>query len=80
MQEVTDSSSVVPTRKPCILCFSFFMPIYGVLFYAAVAESADAPDLESGGKPCRFNSCQQHQNTNAGVSPAFFVFIINNSR
>ena len=28
--------------------------------FAAVAESADAPDLGSGGKPCGFKSRQQH--------------------
>ena len=28
--------------------------------YAGVAELADAPDLGSGGRPCRFNSCHPH--------------------
>ena len=29
--------------------------------YAGVAELADAPDLGSGGNPCRFKSCHPHQ-------------------
>ena len=29
---------------------------------ADVAKLADAPDLESGGQPCRFKSCHPHQN------------------
>ena len=28
---------------------------------AGVAELADAPDLGSGGYPCRFKSCRPHQ-------------------
>ena len=28
--------------------------------YAPVAKLAYAPDLGSGGKPCRFKSCQAH--------------------
>ena len=28
--------------------------------YAGVAELADAPDLGSGGRPCRFKSCHPH--------------------
>ena len=32
------------------------------LVYADMAELADAPDLGSGGKPCRFKSCYpQHE-------------------
>ena len=27
------------------------------VLYAGVAELADAPDLGSGGRPCRFKSC-----------------------
>ena len=27
---------------------------------AGVAELADAPDLGSGGRPCRFDSCHPH--------------------
>ena len=30
-------------------------------FFADVAELADALDLGSSGKPCRFNSCHPHQ-------------------
>ena len=29
--------------------------------HAGVAELADAPDLGSGGYPCRFKSCHPHQ-------------------
>ncbi len=28
--------------------------------YADMAELADAPDLGSGGRPCRFDSCYPH--------------------
>ena len=28
--------------------------------YADMAELADAPDLGSGGRPCRFKSCYPH--------------------
>ena len=30
-----------------------------------MAELADAPDLGSGGQPCRFNSCYPHQRATA---------------
>ena len=29
--------------------------------YAGVAELADAPDLGSGGRPCRFKSCHPYE-------------------
>ena len=36
--------------------------------YAGMAELADAPDLGSGGQPCRFNSCYPHHyGTRKGV-------------
>ena len=31
-----------------------------IFFYADMAELADAPDLGSGGRPCRFKSCYPH--------------------
>ena len=34
--------------------------------YAGVAELADAPDLGSGGRPCRFNSCHPHYSKKSG--------------
>ena len=33
---------------------------YKMCVYAGVAELADAPDLGSGGRPCRFKSCHPH--------------------
>ena len=35
---------------------------------ADVAELADAPDLGSGGQPCRFKSCRPHQTEDKGVA------------
>ena len=37
-----------------------------VIKQAAVAELADAPDLGSGGRPCRFDSCQPHEREMVG--------------
>ena len=34
---------------------------------ALVAEMADAPDLGSGGRPCRFDSCRGHEWLNQAV-------------
>ena len=49
--------------------------------YAPVAELADAPDLGSGGQPCRFKSCRAHQYRGsvrkrqaAGSSPAAYFY------
>lgn len=44
-----------------------------------MAELADAPDLGSGGRPCRFDSCHPHgARASEGLgyprSPGFFVF------
>ena len=41
-----------------------------------MAELADAPDLGSGGKPCRFDSCQVHQNENDDHRQRIGVFIL----
>ena len=44
-----------------------------------MAELADAPDLGSGGRPCRFKSCYPHKNRVFEMfemfqKPCFFVF------
>ena len=49
------------------------------IFYADVAELADAPDLGSGGRPCRFKSCHPHYKTaecakTVRFLPFLFVF------
>ncbi len=43
---------------------------------ADMAELADAPDLGSGGRPCRFKSCYPHKIRNLEVLTAsgFLVF------
>ena len=43
--------------------------------YADVAELADALDLGSSGRPCRFNSChpQAIKRLRRGVSQSFYV-------
>lgn len=51
----------------------------GILVHADVAELADALDLGSSGRPCRFDSCHPHQKrqevlTGSGF-PAFYVII-----
>lgn len=38
---------------------------------ADMAELADAPDLGSGGKPCRFDPCYPHQK--GKLKLAFFI-------
>ena len=39
----------------------FFKKYCTISKRADVAKLADAPDLESGGQPCRFKSCRPHQ-------------------
>ena len=34
--------------------------VYYNMCFAGMAELADAPDLGSGGRPCRFKSCYPH--------------------
>ena len=45
----------------------------GVTKYAGLAELADALDLGSSGKPCRFNSCHPHQKKVSTLSMLFLV-------
>ncbi len=42
-----------------------------------MAELADAPDLGSGGRPCRFKSCYPHKirNSEAFITFGFLIFI-----
>ena len=52
--------------------------------FAGMAELADAPDLGSGGRPCRFKSCYPHKNRvserfETFQKPCFFVFDSNPS-
>ena len=57
--------------------FAFFRKIvYNISDNAAadVAKLADAPDLESGGQPCRFKSCHPHH-TAQGSGKRFPVFL-----
>ena len=43
--------------------------------HADVAELADAPDLGSGGRPCRFDSCYPHFIQKARTnSPRLFTY------
>ena len=37
------------------------------LLHADMAELADAPDLGSGGRPCRFKSCYPHEKKTIGI-------------
>ena len=47
--------------------------MYGV--FADVAELADALDLGSSGRPCRFDSCHPHREKHDGNNyRAFFMF------
>ena len=39
--------------------------------YADVAELADAPDLESGGRPCGFESHHPHQKERSNWTPTY---------
>ena len=43
---------------------TFFKSYATIITNAGVAELADAPDLGSGGFPCRFKSCRPHQMQN----------------
>ena len=45
-----------------MLCYGIFFKIA----YAGVAELADAPDLGSGGRPCRFKSCHPQESPYMG--------------
>ncbi len=42
--------------------------------YAGMAELADAPDLGSGGQPCRFDSCYPHQSARWFVKAAVLFY------
>ena len=51
--------------------------------YAGVAELADAPDLGSGGRPCRFKSCHPQENCdkrNMAKSRISLIFFIGGVR
>ena len=39
-----------------------------------MAELADAPDLGSGGRPCRFKSCYPHKMGILGYQGCLFLF------
>ena len=43
--------------------------------YAGMAELADAPDLGSGGFPCRFKSCYPHQKSKDDQKVVFAFFM-----
>ncbi len=48
-------------RKEQYSIFNFQFAICNLQFiFAGMAESADAPDLGSGGRPCRFDPCYPH--------------------
>ena len=55
--------------RPAAAALAFSPKIRYNRYQAHVAQLADAPDLESGGRPCRFKSCRAHQEQN---SPNFF--------
>ena len=42
--------------------------------YADMAELADAPDLGSGGQPCRFDPCYPHQTSESLINQRFLVY------
>gem|GEM_PF-5336714 len=49
------------TDRFSLLFFNFQFSICNLQFiFAGMAESADAPDLGSGGRPCRFDPCYPH--------------------
>ena len=41
-----------------------------------MAELADAPDLGSGGRPCRFKSCYPHDRLQKADNMAFWGFFL----
>ncbi len=43
-----------------------------------MAELADAPDLGSGGRPCRFDSCYPHKDGTYSLYVLFFSPVIVN--
>ena len=55
-----------------------------LIAYADVAELADAPDLGSGGRPCRFDSCHPHNlkvvqtHVDNGFEPLLFLPFMTN--
>ena len=59
--------------------------LYNKIVRAGVAELADAPDLGSGGRLCRFESCRPHHPANikkifARKSPEYRAFLLPKSR
>ena len=48
--------------------------------YADMAELADAPDLGSGGRPCRFDSCYPHYNQASRLTSTLYPFGITKNR
>ena len=51
------------TPTECLSAYQSYdkNPTDALSIFAGVAELADAPDLGSGGLPCRFKSCHPHQ-------------------
>ena len=50
------------TPTECLSAYQSYdkNPTDALSIFAGVAELADAPDLGSGGLPCRFKSCHPH--------------------
>ena len=56
-REIPDSFHIRCEYALCVCA----MQVYIIYKYAGVAELADAPDLGSGGRPCRFKSCHPQE-------------------
>ena len=64
-------------------CLIILLLVLIICMSAGMAELADAPDLGSGGRPCRFKSCYPHNRllvktpeilVEAGISGVFYFF------
>ena len=49
-----------------------FDTMFNSFKFADMAELADAPDLGSGGRPCRFDSCYPHKVPDSGTFLFFY--------
>ena len=68
MQKIQGTNLLLAIPLQIRLCCVMINKLLQIFFHADMAELADAPDLGSGGRPCRFKSCYPHSWENA-VNP-----------
>ena len=69
---------VYNTPTECLSAYQSYDKIStdALSIFAGVAELADAPDLGSGGSPCRFDPCHPHHSKVRGSNAIYGLFCI----